>query len=428
MVAFSSGNHAQGVAAAARILDMQATIVMPADAPLSKRERTKAYGAEVVLYDRDREDREAIARDIADKRGATLVPPYDDPMVIAGQGTVGREIAEDMAALGITPDIVVAPVSGGGLIAGVATAIKARYPQAELMSAEPEGFDDHARSLRAGKREPHRAEGRTICDALMASIPGEITFAINSRLLARGVTVSDAEVGAAVGFAFRELKLVVEPGGAVGLAALLAGRIDARGRNVVIVLSGGNVDADLFAKLIALIRKTARSSRPGSCAGSAPADRTPATRVCARSRSRPGSSRAKVAAAARVRRTAESSQPVLRSIPAIVSGSAGRTRRPLRRHRCWHPHRPDPAQPFQGDQVQHGFVMGVGGFGGRFSRFDHATAASTDTAETVIDGRGITRCGCRRLSLGDGRRFVRDGGGRGRLAVLDSRRGRSRGR
>ena len=251
VVAFSSGNHAQGVAAAAQILNMPATIVMPADAPLSKRERTKAFGAEVVLYDRDREDREAIARDIAGKRGATLVPPYDDPKVIAGQGTVGREIAEDLTALGITPDIVVAPASGGGLIAGVATAIKARFPQAMLMSAEPEAFDDHARSLRAGRREPHKASGRTICDALMASIPGEITFAINSRLLTKGVTASDAEVGAAVGFAFRELKLVVEPGGAVGLAALLAGQIDARGKTVVIVLSGGNVDADLYARLIA---------------------------------------------------------------------------------------------------------------------------------------------------------------------------------
>jgi threonine dehydratase len=250
VVAFSSGNHAQGVAAAAQILNMQATIVMPADAPLSKRERTKAYGAEVVLYDRDREDREAIANGIAAKRGATLVRPYDDPLVIAGQGTVGKEIAEDMAALSLTPDIVVAPASGGGLIAGVATAVKARYPKAILMSGEPDAFDDHARSLRAGKREPHHAEGRTICDALMASIPGELTFAINSRLLAQGITASDAEVGGAVGFAFRELKLVVEPGGAVGLAALLAGRIDARGKNVVIVLSGGNVDADLFAKLI----------------------------------------------------------------------------------------------------------------------------------------------------------------------------------
>jgi threonine dehydratase len=251
VVAFSSGNHAQGVAAAAKILNMQATIVMPADAPLSKRERTKSYGAEVVLYDRDREDREAIARDIAAKRSATLVRPYDDPFVIAGQGTAGREIAEDMAALGLTPDIVVAPASGGGLIAGVATAVKARFPQAEIIVAEPESFDDHTRSLRAGKREAHHASGRTICDALMAQIPGELTFAINSRLLSRGVTASDDEVAAAVGFAYRELKLVVEPGGAVGLAALLSGRIDAKGKNVVIVLSGGNVDADLYARLVA---------------------------------------------------------------------------------------------------------------------------------------------------------------------------------
>jgi threonine dehydratase len=233
VVAFSSGNHAQGVAAAAKILNMPATIVMPADSPVSKRERTKSYGAEVVLYDRDREDREAIARGIAGKRGATLVPPYDDPKVIAGQGTVGREICEDLAALGIVPDIVVA-----------------RFPQAMVMSAEPEAFDDHARSLRAGKREAHKAEGRTICDALMAAIPGEITFAINSKLLTKGVTASDAEVGRAVAFAYHELKLVVEPGGAIGLAALLAGHIDARGKVVVIVLSGGNVDSDLYARLV----------------------------------------------------------------------------------------------------------------------------------------------------------------------------------
>src|SRR6266849_3808644 len=225
VVAFSSGNHAQGVAAAAQILNMQATIVMPADAPLSKRERTKAYGAEVVLYDRDREDREAIANGIAGKRGATLVRPYDDPFVIAGQGTAGREIAEDMAALGITPDIVVAPASGGGLIAGVATAVKARFPHAVLIVAEPEGYDDHGLSLRAGHREAHHAAGRTICDALMAAMPGVMTFSINSKLLAQGVTATDAEVGAAVAYAYRELKLVVEPGGAVGLAALLAGHL-----------------------------------------------------------------------------------------------------------------------------------------------------------------------------------------------------------
>uniref|UniRef100_E6VM45 Pyridoxal-5'-phosphate-dependent protein beta subunit n=1 Tax=Rhodopseudomonas palustris (strain DX-1) TaxID=652103 RepID=E6VM45_RHOPX len=251
VVGFSSGNHAQGVAAAAQLLGVHATIVMPSDAPASKRERTAGYGAEVVLYDRDREDREAIARDIAGRSGATLVRPFDDPMVIAGQGTVGREIAEDLAALGIEPDLVVAPASGGGLVAGTALAFKARFPQALAMSAEPEGFDDHARSLVAGRRESNPSGGRTICDALMMSIPGEVTFAINRVLLAGGVAASDAEVGRAVGFAFRELKLVVEPGGAVALAALLAGKLDVRGKTVAIVLSGGNVDADLFARLIA---------------------------------------------------------------------------------------------------------------------------------------------------------------------------------
>lgn len=250
VVAFSSGNHAQGVAAAAQILGMPATIVMPKDAPVSKIERTKGYGADVVLYDRDKEDRDAIARDLARQRGATVVPPFDDPWVIAGQGTVGREIAEDLAARGLAPDIVSAPASGGGLMAGIGLAVRAKFADAALVTVEPDGFDDHARSFAAGHREPHRAIGRTICDALMASIPGELTFAINNGLGAHGVTATDAEVGAAVALAFRELKLVVEPGGAVALAALLAGRIDARGKIVAIVLSGGNVDADLYARLI----------------------------------------------------------------------------------------------------------------------------------------------------------------------------------
>src|SRR3979411_210829 len=249
VVAFSSGNHAQGVAAAAQILSMQATIVMPADSPVTKRERTKGYGAEVVLYDRDKEDREAIANGIAAKRGATLVRPYDDPFVLAGPGTAALDTAEDMAALDRGPYIVVARASGGGLIAGVATAVKARFPQAQIIVAEPEFYDDHGLSLRAGHREAHHAAGRTICDALMASIPGEMTFSINSKLLAQGVTASDDEVGAAVAFAYRELKLVVEPGGAVGLAALLAGRIDARGQNVGIVLSGCNGEAEFVEQL-----------------------------------------------------------------------------------------------------------------------------------------------------------------------------------
>jgi threonine dehydratase len=250
VVAFSSGNHAQGVAAAARLLGMPATIVMPADAPAAKRERTKSLGGEVVLYDRDKEDREAIARAICDKRGATLVPPYDDPKIVAGQGTVGREIAQDFLARDAVPDLVIAPASGGGLVAGIATAIKAQFPGAQVMTAEPEGFDDHAKSFAAGRRTAITPAGRTICDALMAPMPGEITFAVNNALGVRGVVASDAEVGAAVKFAFNELKLVVEPGGAIALAALLTGRVESRGKTIVIVLSGGNVDAELFARLI----------------------------------------------------------------------------------------------------------------------------------------------------------------------------------
>jgi threonine dehydratase len=251
VVAYSSGNHAQGVAAAAKILGMPAVIVMPSDAPRPKRERTAALGAEVVLYDRDREDRTAIARDIAAKRGAVLVPPFDDPMVIAGQGTAGREIVEDLTALGLKPDMVVVGASGGGLIAGIALAIKARVPGAKFYSAEPEGFDDTARSFKSGRREVNARMSGTICDALMTNTPGAITFEINRKLVGEGISASDAEVGRAVAFAFRELKLVVEPGGAIGLAALLAGKLDVKGKVVVGVLSGGNVDAELFHQLIA---------------------------------------------------------------------------------------------------------------------------------------------------------------------------------
>ncbi len=251
VVAYSSGNHAQGVAAAAQVLGMRAVIVMPSDAPRSKRERTAALGAEVVLYDREREDRTAIANGIAAQRGAVVVPPFDDPMVIAGQGTVGREIIEDLSALGLTPDVVVVGASGGGLIAGIALAIKARAPAAKFYSAEPDGFDDTARSVRSGKREANARLSGSICDALMSNTPGAITFEINRRLVGEGISASDAEVGRAVAFAFRELKLVVEPGGAIGLAALLAGKLDVKGKVVVGVLSGGNVDAELFHQLVA---------------------------------------------------------------------------------------------------------------------------------------------------------------------------------
>ncbi len=251
VVAYSSGNHAQGVAAAAKLLDMPAVIVMPSDAPKPKLARTAALGAEIVLYDRDREDRAAIARDIAKQRGAVLVPPFDDPKIIAGQGTAGREIIEDLAKLGLAPDIVVIGASGGGLAAGISLAIKARAPGAMIYTAEPEGFDDTARSFRSGKREANARLSGTICDALMTQTPGAITWEINRKLIGKGVTASDEEVGRAVAFAFRELKLVVEPGGAIGLAALLAGKLDIKGKVAVAVLSGGNVDAELFHRLVA---------------------------------------------------------------------------------------------------------------------------------------------------------------------------------
>jgi threonine dehydratase len=251
VVAYSSGNHAQGVAAAAQILGMPAVIVMPADAPRPKRERTAAFGAEVVLYDRANEDRQAIAQEIAGRRGAALVPPYDDPLIIAGQGTAGREIVEDLAGQGLTPDVVIVTASGGGLTAGTALAVKARVPRARLYTAEPEGFDDHARSFRSGHREKNMTLTGTICDALMAQTPGEMTFAINRSLVAEGAAVSDKEVGAAVAFAFRELKLVVEPGGAAALAALLSRKVDVKGKIAVAILSGGNVDPELFYRLVA---------------------------------------------------------------------------------------------------------------------------------------------------------------------------------
>src|SRR5882672_7184961 len=251
VVAYSSGNHAQGVAAAARLLGMRATIVMPSDAPKAKRERTAALGAEIVPYDRNTEDRAAIAKKIVAERGATLVPPYDDPLIIAGQGTIGREIVEDLSARGLTPDVVVVGASGGGLAAGISLGVKARVPQALFYTVEPEGFDDTARSFASGHREHNERMSGTICDALMSNTPGELTFPITRELIGQGLTASDAEVARAVRYAFEELKLVVEPGGAIGLAALLAGKLDVKGKVVVGVLSGGNVDAELFAKLIA---------------------------------------------------------------------------------------------------------------------------------------------------------------------------------
>jgi threonine dehydratase len=252
VVAYSSGNHAQGVAAAARLLGLRATIVMPSDAPRAKRARTAALGAEIVLYDREKEDRAAIAHAIANERGATIVPPYDDPLIIAGQGTIGAEIVEDLSRRNLTPEIVVVGASGGGLAAGISLGVKARVPDAKFYTVEPEGFDDTLRSFRSGRREANARMSGTICDSLMSATPGELTFPITQALIGQGITASDAEVARAVRYAFEELKLVVEPGGAIGLAALLAGKLDVKGKVVVGVLSGANVDAELFAKLIAM--------------------------------------------------------------------------------------------------------------------------------------------------------------------------------
>ncbi len=246
VVAFSSGNHAQGVAAAAGLLGMPATIVMPADAPAIKLANTRALGAEVVLYDRFTGDRELIARRIVAERGATLVPAYDDPAVVAGQGTVGLELMQQAAEHGVVPEQVLVPCSGGGLTGGTAIAVRTLSPPTAVYGVEPEAFDDTRRSLAAGTLLRNPPEARSICDALQSSPPGNLTFAINRERLAGILTVSDAEVEAAMARAFRDLKLVVEPGGAVALAALLCGKIQAAGRVTAVVLSGGNVDATTF--------------------------------------------------------------------------------------------------------------------------------------------------------------------------------------
>lgn len=250
VVAYSSGNHAQGVAAAARLLGVRATIVMPADAPAIKIEGTRAQGAEVRLYDREREIREEVGEEIAARTGAALVRPYDDPHVIAGQATAGLEIAEQAREAGARLDAALVPCGGGGLCAGCALVLTELCSGIEVRSVEPEGFDDTARSLAAGARQMNSSEARSFCDALLAPMPGELTFALNRRLLAGGLAVADVEVERAMALAFRDLKLVVEPGGAVALAAVLAGRFDAKGRTVAVMLSGGNVDPVLFARVL----------------------------------------------------------------------------------------------------------------------------------------------------------------------------------
>lgn len=252
VVAFSSGNHAQGVALAARLLDMPAVIVMPADAPAVKVSATRGYGAEVVFYDRMTESREAIAARLAEERGAVIVPAYDDPDIIAGQGTAGLELARQVQALGAELDLVVGPVGGGGLMAGVALAVQTLSPKTRIVGVEPELYDDARRSLVSGRRETAAPTVRTLCDSLETPSTGELTFPILRERLSAIVTVNDAEVAEAMRLAVSTLKLVVEPGGAVGLAALMAAKVPeaAPGACVGLVLSGGNVDPDLFARVL----------------------------------------------------------------------------------------------------------------------------------------------------------------------------------
>lgn len=250
VVAVSSGNHAQGVALAGQMLGIPVTCLMPTDSPAAKIERTRRSGAELVLFDRDNDNRYAMARDTTARLGAVFVPPFDDFFIMAGQGTVGREIVEDLQATGVSVDAVLIPCGGGGLTAGCALAIHGLAPSAAVWTVEPEGFDDQARSFAAGERLSNARTSGSICDGLLSPEPGELTFAVNRHQVAGSLVVSDEEVRRAVAFAFQELKLVVEPSGAVALAALLSGRIDVRDQTVAIVLTGGNVDAGLFAEMV----------------------------------------------------------------------------------------------------------------------------------------------------------------------------------
>lgn len=252
VVAASSGNHAQGIAEAARLLGVDAKIVMPSDAPAIKIARTQRSGAEVILYDRIKEDRVAICQDIAKKTGGTFIHPYDNVNVVAGQGTAGIEICEQLQALGKTPDHVLICTGGGGLTAGITIGVREHFPDVEIHTCEPENFDDYARSIDVGERLSNATAGGSICDAIVTPSPGEISFGICKDVLAKGFVCSDVEAMQAVAFAYNELKLVVEPGGAIALAALLQTRKEFAGKTIVVTLSGGNMDAETLDKCLAL--------------------------------------------------------------------------------------------------------------------------------------------------------------------------------
>ena len=251
IVAYSSGNHAQGVAAAARIFKIKATIVMPSDAPQNKRRNTKEDGAIVILYDRSLGNRVKIAQRIVEETGAILIPPYDARDIISGQGTLGMEFIEQIRSLGLADlDYLLAPCSGGGMIAGCAIAFHSLSPSTLVYAVEPEGFNDTALSLEAGRRMQIQMQKTSLCDALLLETPGENTFKINKKLLSGGLTVTDAETAIAMKTAFHEFKIIVEPGGAVALAAALTEKLPIRKKNVGIICSGGNVDFDIFTDMV----------------------------------------------------------------------------------------------------------------------------------------------------------------------------------
>lgn len=251
IVAWSSGNHALAISAVAARHGIKATILMPSDAPRAKIEGAQRFGGTVRLYDRATEVRETIGAEIAAATGAVIIPPYDDPDIMAGQGTVALELAEQARERGLALNLLAVSCSGGGLAAGCAVAMRGASPQTRVHCVEPEGFDDTARSLASGRRESNTAGAASLCDALRVATPGELTFPVNRALLAGAAVVSDAEVRHAMRVAYDLLRLVVEPGGVAPLAAALAGKLDVAGKTVALVLSGGNVDHDKFAACIA---------------------------------------------------------------------------------------------------------------------------------------------------------------------------------